>query len=130
MDHFKAYNDHFGHVAGDSCLKKLGRLLQRQTRRATDLAGRYGGEEFCLILPDTDASGAGVVAETVRQALEELAIPHPKNGDRGMVTLSAGVATRFPRPETTPEQIFGEADKALYRAKQQGRNRVVLSAPV
>lgn len=123
IDHFKAFNDHYGHLAGDTCLKKVAEVLAHTICRSNDLACRYGGEEFCIVLPDTDKEGVAHVAEHLRTKVEKLQIPHTKNG--GVVTLSLGTSTTVPDHGCTPEQLLEGADKALYEAKQSGRNRVV-----
>lgn len=123
LDHFKAYNDYYGHVAGDNCLKRAAEALSKVISRSNDLACRYGGEEFCVVLPDTDKDGVAHVAEQLRIAVEKLAIPHIKNG--GFVSLSLGTSTTVPDKNCSAEQLLEGADQALYQAKQSGRNRVV-----
>jgi two-component system chemotaxis family response regulator WspR len=124
VDAFKSYNDTFGHLAGDLCLKKFAAILTAQLKRPADLAARYGGEEFTIVLPDTDIHGAELVAEACRAHLERLAIDNPA-APAGIVTMSIGVASRVPTKESSPEALIGAADKAVYAAKNQGRNRVV-----
>lgn len=124
LDHFKAYNDYYGHLSGDNCLKRIADILQNKVRRPSDMSGRYGGEEFCIILPNTDEEGAKHVAEFVRLTVEELRIPHAGNGEKGVVTLSLGVVTHYPDPSFAISTLLNEADKALYHAKRSGRNRV------
>ena len=126
LDHFKAYNDHYGHLAGDSCLRKISKILKRMIRRPSDLAGRFGGEEFCIVLPDTPPDGACHVAESLRHSVEQLALPHAGRGNGAHVTLSLGVASQIPEPGCSVQQYLVTADKALYQAKQAGRNQVVL----
>uniref|UniRef100_UPI0031DDEA30 GGDEF domain-containing protein n=1 Tax=Herbaspirillum sp. TaxID=1890675 RepID=UPI0031DDEA30 len=123
VDYFKKYNDLYGHIQGDYCLQDIARTLQTVQRRQADLAARYGGEEFALLLPDTDLAGAHGIAQKVVDAVRALAIPHEGNAP-GVVTISAGVYTCVPRPETRIEDIFAGADRALYRAKEGGRDRV------
>ena len=125
LDEFKAYNDHYGHLAGDSCLKKIAKLLQREVKRPGDLVGRYGGEEFCILLPDTEQRGALRIAEKLRQTVASAAIPHVAS-DSGHVTISLGVASQQRALADSVHQLLYNADKALYRAKQLGRNRTVL----
>jgi diguanylate cyclase (GGDEF)-like protein len=125
LDNFKAYNDNYGHIAGDSCLKKVSKVLKNSVRRPEDLVGRYGGEEFCVILPNTDMNGAMFVAERIRTSIQELKIPHTGNADLGVVTISLGIASRVPGQKAPATQLLNEADKALYKAKVSGRNRVV-----
>ncbi|MCB1850402.1 MAG: diguanylate cyclase [Gammaproteobacteria bacterium] len=123
LDFFKAYNDHYGHIAGDSCLKKVADTLKDAINRSNDLACRYGGEEFCIVLPDTDQSGVKHVAEQLRKTVENLRIPHIKNG--GSVSLSLGTSTTIPDKNCSADQLIHGADRALYQAKQTGRNKVV-----
>ena len=126
VDFFKNYNDHYGHQDGDACLRKVARLLHSHARRASDLVARYGGEEFVMLAADTDADSALGLAETVREALEALGLPHVKS-PLGCVTTSIGVVVLVPDEAQTPEMFLRMADKAMYRAKEQGRNRVVLA---
>ncbi|MCY0914643.1 diguanylate cyclase [Massilia antarctica] len=123
IDCFKAYNDSFGHLPGDLCLKKTAAVLTEHLKRPADLAARYGGEEFAIILPETDLAGAQVVADAVRGQLERLAMDNPQ-APGGIVTMSIGVASVVPSPADTAEQLIARADKALYAAKTAGRNRV------
>jgi diguanylate cyclase (GGDEF)-like protein len=125
VDHFKAYNDHYGHPAGDVCLQRVAQAIQRPIHRATDLVARYGGEEFAVILPNTDATGARHIAERLRQAVEDLALPHAHSSTGNHVSISLGSATIHPDSLTVPEDLIAIADHNLYQAKQQGRNRVV-----
>jgi len=125
LDNFKAYNDTYGHVAGDSCLKKISKVLKNTVSRPEDLAGRYGGEEFCVILPNTDLDGAMFVAERIRKNVENLKIPHSGNSDKNVVTLSIGVSSHIPRKQAPSNQLLSEADKALYQAKMAGKNIVL-----
>jgi two-component system chemotaxis family response regulator WspR len=123
VDQFKLYNDEFGHQAGDLCLKKVAAVLTGQLKRPADLAARYGGEEFAIVLPETDLTGALKLAEACRAHLAGLALEHPCT-EAGVVTISIGVASLVPAPEHTAEQLVASADKALYAAKADGRNRV------
>jgi diguanylate cyclase (GGDEF)-like protein len=123
LDFFKQYNDQYGHVAGDECLKLVARALQ-EGRRATDLAARIGGEEFSLLLTDMEIEGAMSVAETVRDRIERLQLPHVKS-PMGVVTASFGAAAATAGRTQTTEDLVRAADRALYEAKRQGRNRVV-----
>ncbi len=124
IDNFKLYNDNYGHLAGDSCLKKVSKVLKNTVRRPEDLVGRYGGEEFCVILPNTDLNGATFVAERIRTEVEEVKIPHARSSTGSVVTLSIGVASRVPGSKSTATQLLSDADKALYKAKTAGKNRV------
>ncbi len=129
VDHFKAFNDNYGHQAGDDCLVMVAEAVSSQLLRPADLVARYGGEEFLLILPDTDSAGVVRVGENVRLAVEALAIVHAHSSVNTVVTVSAGAATVVPSMGESTEQLLREADIALYRAKQMGRNQVH-SAPV
>jgi diguanylate cyclase (GGDEF)-like protein len=125
VDHFKAYNDRYGHPAGDECLKRLAAVLARNCKRATDLAARYGGEEFALVLPDTASEGALKLLEQARSELAGLAIVHEGSLTSRVVTFSAGVATYAAPRDRDAHGLLARADEALYRAKQLGRNRLV-----
>ena len=124
IDHFKAYNDHYGHLAGDDCLKAVAEAIQGQLKRPTDTAVRYGGEEFCILLPETPEAGAQHVAESIRKAIESLAIPQVPGMELDRVTLSQGFASCIPKPGFDVVQLIQRADRALYQAKNEGRNRV------
>lgn len=126
VDFFKLYNDSFGHLAGDLCLKKVAAVLTEHLKRPADLAARYGGEEFAIILPETPLTGALIVAESCRRHLEQLAIENPQaTTDRSSVTMSVGVASVIPSPLSRVEDLIELADQALYAAKTAGRNRVM-----
>ena len=120
VDHFKLYNDRFGHPQGDICLARVATALEAIVRRPADLAARHGGEEFALVLPGTSAEGAKRIAERVRSTIRELAIPHGPGAGRNVVTMSAGVVTVI-GAWTSPE-IIELADRALYQAKDAGRD--------
>jgi diguanylate cyclase (GGDEF)-like protein/PAS domain S-box-containing protein len=124
-DCFKSYNDHHGHVQGDDCLRRIAAEFGAVCRRPTDLAARYGGEEFALILPDTSLEAATNMAEALRCAVEQLALPHAASTAGPIVTVSLGVANFAPRHGDSPESLVESADRALYEAKQQGRNRCI-----
>src|SRR5690606_20232854 len=126
VDHFKDYNDHYGHQAGDDCLKAVAQALTNSLQRPADLLARYGGEEFIALLPDTDIRGAAVVAETLRSEVESLGIPHARSSAADVVTISVGVAVTEYTTGITPVDLVREADEALYIAKAQGRNYVKL----
>ena len=127
LDHFKIYNDTYGHPEGDSCLKQVAHVLQQATKRAADLVARYGGEEFAVILPDTDTRGALFVAENIRQKLNQKKIPHPASIVSPYVTISIGVAVAIPTAHQKSIDLLEIADRALYKAKKQGRNQIVQS---
>jgi len=124
VDYFKAYNDFHGHRAGDDCLAAVGKALGRSLQRPADLAARYGGDEFVVLLPDTYTDGALDVARRLLAAVAELDIPHGAS-PFGRVTLSIGVAQLVPSPDRTFQELLERADHALYAAKQAGRNGVV-----
>jgi diguanylate cyclase (GGDEF)-like protein/PAS domain S-box-containing protein len=130
-DHFKLFNDRYGHIAGDGCLRAIAGQLIAAARRSADLAVRYGGEEFLLLMPQTDRAGALRVAELVHKLVLDLAIAHEAGAAPGVVTVSIGVATAWPRdPGSGPKDVsalLGAADAALYQAKSGGRNRVVIA---
>ena len=124
VDNFKAYNDGYGHDAGDECLRQVALTIQATMRRSADFAARYGGEEFVCVLPDTDREGALALADAIRHNIEALNIPHEyANGDR-VVTISSGVATFVASAQKSPVELVKAADGALYLAKQSGRNCV------
>jgi len=125
IDFFKQFNDTYGHVAGDDCLRRVAGAIARAATRPGDLCCRYGGEEFAVILGDTDEDGARRVSEDILREVSALAIPHGKSA-LGRVSVSAGVATMAPQPGTQPA-IVERADANLYSAKQGGRNRFVAS---
>lgn len=128
IDYFKRYNDQLGHLEGDRCLARVGRALSGLLRRPDDLIARYGGEEFLLLLPGTDSMGGRHVAERLRRAVEDLAIPHPASPISPYVTVSCGVAAMIPDPQSarSSANLVRSADAALYRAKNNGKNRVEL----
>jgi diguanylate cyclase (GGDEF)-like protein len=123
IDFFKNYNDHYGHLAGDDCLKQVAELLGKSLLRQTDIFCRYGGEEFIAILPDTDQAGAIYVAEHIRQNLAKASIPHEKSSFK-QVTLSIGIATLEGFDYYTKDKLIEAADKAMYLVKQTGRNQI------
>lgn len=123
VDNFKRYNDLYGHPRGDGCLIAVARVLDGLVRRPTDLAARYGGEEFAIVLPSTNEEGAALVAGRLREAVRELKMDHEGNEGRGVVTVSAGVATVV--GAWTPAEVIALADRALYEAKATGRDRHV-----
>jgi two-component system chemotaxis family response regulator WspR len=125
IDHFKQFNDLYGHITGDDCLKAVAGAISGCLLRPTDMAARFGGEEFALILPGTDQNGAEFVAEKVRKAVEMLSIPHGRSTTSDFVTVSLGVAATVPRNNSQANSLLSQADDALYAAKEAGRNRFV-----
>lgn len=128
IDHFKDFNDHYGHQAGDECLKQIAQTLMDGFGRGSDLVARYGGEEFVCLMPESDLSGAIAKAESLRLAVEGLNILLEHSATAAHVTISIGVAAHIPDEEGKPNTLIAEADEALYRAKHQGRNRVCSAA--
>jgi diguanylate cyclase (GGDEF)-like protein len=126
VDYFKRYNDRFGHQAGDLCLQKVAQTIAHSIKRPADLVARYGGEEFVIILPQTAATTALEIAETIHQQVAELNLEHPTSTTSDRVSLSLGVSSIQPSLQYSKEQLLASADRALYQAKQQGRNRAVL----
>lgn len=124
VDNFKNFNDTYGHLAGDNCLRRISKTLQSMVLRITDVLARYGGEEFIIVLPDTGVDGAKALAERIKAAIEALAIPNSDNNNFGVVTVSLGVAVVDPQHMELPEQAVAKADAAMYIAKKKGRNRV------
>lgn len=123
IDHFKKYNDHYGHQQGDDCLRRVAEVLRSSARRQGDLVSRYGGEEFCMILPDTTLPGAFEIAERLRREVENMGLPHVLS-DVGRVTASLGVAASMPCKAMSPAELLRRADESLYQAKSEGRNCV------
>ncbi len=127
VDHFKDYNDHYGHPAGDACLRKVAQLIRESLHRPSDVAARYGGEEFAVLLPEVDIAGGVAVAERIRDAVESRSLRH-ETAARGVVTLSLGVAALIPDSTHSQAKLVESADRALYAAKDRGRNRVESAA--
>jgi diguanylate cyclase (GGDEF)-like protein len=125
IDFFKGYNDRLGHPAGDACLRRVANELAAGLLRPDDFLGRYGGEEFAVILPRTDLAGAAVVAERLRSNVESLDILHPTSSAAAHVTISQGLACVIPEPASTPLSLIAVADELLYEAKRSGRNQYV-----
>lgn len=127
LDYFKRFNDRYGHLAGDDCLRRVALVIKQNLKRPADLAARYGGEEMAVILPATELSGAEIIAELLRQAVVDLHIMHQDNS-LGYVSVSIGVHAIVPDQHSTPASLIALTDEALYSAKNQGRNRCVSSA--
>ena len=127
IDYFKLYNDRFGHIAGDECLKQVAEVISQGVKRPADLAARYGGEEFAIILPQTPAQNALKVAERIRLEVKKLQIPHPSSLVSDCVSLSLGISCISPGSHSSEEQLLFSTDRALYEAKKQGRDRSILS---
>jgi len=123
IDYFKLFNDTYGHQVGDECLKTIAQQLEKTVTRKTDFVGRYGGEEFVCVLPNTNLEDAFMVAEKMRQAIVELKIPHEGSKISNIVTISLGIASTTPQKGEKRSSIIEKADKALYHSKELGRNR-------
>ncbi len=123
VDHFKLYNDHYGHPAGDHCLKKITQCFRECLLRPMDLLGRYGGEEFIALLPETDSIGALRVAQSINAAVEKLGMRHEASPSHHIVTVSIGGVTSADTANSSLEELIKHADRALYKAKHSGRNR-------
>ena len=129
IDHFKQFNDHYGHTAGDEVLKLVASALQAQMKRAGDICARYGGEEFILVMPGASIDAAYRIAEACRLAICGLSITHDYSSCADKITLSIGVATIRPEQSNDMKAFIHQADTALYQAKNEGRNRVTRTAP-
>ncbi len=123
IDHFKKFNDGYGHQGGDDCLRRVAQVLATTVKRPSDLVARYGGEEFGVVMPDTDHVGAANIAEALLSAVDSMNIAHEFSTTNDHVTISLGVATMPPNGITAPEELISKADEALYFAKESGRNR-------
>jgi diguanylate cyclase (GGDEF)-like protein len=128
VDHFKAYNDRYGHLKGDETLRRVAQALQQVVGRAEDLVARYGGEEFAVILPGLDRREAALIAERLRSAIEALAIEHAWDGPEHRITISGGLVSRIPQTQGDHQGLVAAADQLLYAAKERGRNRVLVQA--
>lgn len=124
VDHFKRFNDHYGHHAGDECLRTVARILAEEVKRPGDFVARYGGEEFVCLLPETDGDGAAQVAERLRNAVLLQAIPHAASPTAPQVTISLGYASTVPPPDRASQGLVSLADAMLYEAKNRGRNQM------
>lgn len=125
VDYFKDYNDAFGHLAGDDCLRQVALTIDRVLSRPMDLVARFGGEEFVVVLPQTSAAGAMKVAELIQAEIANAMIPHTRSLVSDYITLSIGIVSVIPTDNRSPKDLIDEADQALYIAKQQGRNRII-----
>jgi diguanylate cyclase (GGDEF)-like protein len=123
IDFFKSYNDTYGHQAGDDCLRQVAKVIQTSAKRSIDLAARYGGEEFAVILPNTNLRGALQVAQEIQGAVKSLMIPHVSSLISQQITICLGVSSTVPSLEQTQKVLISAADKALYQAKEEGRDR-------
>ncbi len=129
IDFFKLYNDTYGHQKGDDCLKQVAQVIEQTIKRPADLVARYGGEEFAIILPNTELTGAVQLAETINAALKAKSIEHQTSQVNKYVTLSLGVATLIPDSDLVEETLIALADRALYQAKLEGRDRLIFATP-
>lgn len=127
IDLFKEFNDNYGHLAGDECIRRIAGVLSSCARRSSDTVARYGGEEFAIILPHMDKESALELAEQMRRKIEELAIPHEYSSISEYITISLGVCTTIPSERMSVEEFIGDADKALYEVKKSGRNNVIVA---
>lgn len=129
IDYFKCYNDTYGHLAGDACLKQVAQAISKAVHRPADLVARYGGEEFVVLLPSTTLAGANQVAETIKMAMKKLDLAHSGSPLGGKMTLSLGISCLNPSQHNSPLTLIKLADKALYLAKESGRDRICLLTP-
>lgn len=127
IDYFKGYNDTYGHQAGDSCLKMVAQTLKNVVQRPADLVARYGGDEFIIILPNTNVFGAVKIAEKLLSEVTNLQMPHSSSHINQFVTLSIGIASQIPVRDQSIEAFLDKADRALYKAKEEGKNRFVVN---
>jgi diguanylate cyclase (GGDEF)-like protein len=126
-DFFKPFNDAYGHQRGDDCLVLIAGTIRNALNRPGDMIARYGGDEFIILIPGTDAEGAAALAEVMRDRVETMEIAHDGSLDDKVMTISLGVVTGYPTRGLTPGELVGAADEALYRAKDEGRNRLIIS---
>lgn len=124
IDYFKQYNDHYGHIHGDECLKRVAKALSSVGTRSRDFFARFGGEEFIIVLPETDATAANMIAERCRSLIFKAQIPHEKSLVSQMLTVSIGVSTIIPTHSDQPIDFIAAVDRQLYQAKEKGRNRI------
>lgn len=125
IDHFKQFNDTYGHQRGDECLRLVAQTIAGAVSRPSDLPARYGGEEFAVVIPGADVDGIAHICEKIQNGLRSAAIAHETSTVGSVVTVSMGVASMRPSPDDDPATLIRSADEALYRAKAEGRNRVV-----
>lgn len=125
IDEFKNYNDNYGHLQGDEVIKSVASAMERSLFRSEDLVGRYGGEEFLVVMPNVDLQGAEMVAERIMDEIRSLDIKHEFASGRGSVTVSIGIATLTPKPDIKPQELIDLADQKMYNAKRNGRNQYV-----
>jgi diguanylate cyclase (GGDEF)-like protein/PAS domain S-box-containing protein len=130
VDYFKAYNDYYGHLQGDECLIQVAQAISQVVKRPSDLVARYGGEEFVVILPNTEGSGALKIAQLIQDQIRQLQSPHVKSDVSPYITLSLGISSIIPSGMTSSEQLVNAADRALYQAKQQGRNQIIVNTNI
>jgi diguanylate cyclase (GGDEF)-like protein len=129
IDYFKYYNDFYEHLSGDDCLIQVAQTAAKQIKRPDDLFARYGGEEFIVLLPNTKIDGAIAVAESIKQAIFNLNIPHEASKIGEILTISMGLSSLIPTSDKLPDHLIALSDKALYEAKHQGRDRYVVVIP-
>lgn len=127
IDHFKLFNDTYGHIVGDRCLEMIAGTLKKSFKRAYDLPARYGGEEFAVIMPETNSNEANALAQRLMENIKALGITHESSPISDLVTVSIGIASIQPAAHFDPEYLVKAADKALYRAKESGRNRICIA---
>ncbi|MBC9251246.1 hypothetical protein A9179_13255 [Pseudomonas alcaligenes] len=127
VDHFKAYNDHYGHPQGDACLQRVARAINTVARRPGELVARYGGEEFAVIVPHTDTADAEKYGQWLCELIRELQIPHQHSATAPQVTISVGLVSVVPSGQGSVQQLLAAADQALYQAKSDGRNRAIVN---
>ncbi|MEM9274883.1 MAG: diguanylate cyclase [Cyanobacteria bacterium P01_F01_bin.143] len=125
VDHFKLYNDFYGHLQGDDCLCQVAQAIAQALSRPADLVARYGGEEFAVILPNTDIAGTHEVANKIQQAIRDLKLPHNSSKTSQFVTISIGISSQIPEQGQSLEDLIRTTDQALYTAKDQGRDRIM-----
>ncbi len=127
IDHFKPYNDNYGHQGGDDCLRQVAQKLASSVKRPTDLVARYGGEEFAVVMPGTDLEGAKSIAASLCEGISSMSLPHAHSSTADCVTISLGVASMTPSAGGKPQELIEKADEALYKAKESGRNQFQLA---